>query len=201
MPPYAEDGMPQTAQSGNPPAGSTTAWRAFALAVPIAAFAGLAVLLAGALGRDPGALPSSMIGRLVPTFSLPPIEGRTKGLSSADLIGSASLVNVFASWCVACRDEHPAVHGVESGWPVPVHGINYNDRPANAAAWLDALGDPYDRTGADRDVQIAIDWGVYGVPETFVVSTDGTILYRHVGPVTALVLGDVMLPLIEEASR
>lgn len=186
--------MPETAQSGNPPAGSTTAWRALALIVPIAAFAGLAVLLAGAL-------PSSMIGRLVPTFSLPPVEGRTKGLSFADLIGSASLVNVFASWCVACRDEHPLFMALKADGTVPVLGINYKDRPANAAAWLHALGDPYDRTGADRDGRIAIDWGVYGVPEPFVVSADGTIFYRHVGPVTALVLGDAMLPLIEEASR
>ena len=193
--------MPETAQSGNPPAGSTTAWRVFALTVPIAAFAGLAVLLAGPLGRDSGALPSNMIGRLVPTFSLPPVEGRTKGLSSADLIGSASLVNVFASWCVACRDEHPLFMALKADGTVPVHGINYKDRPANAAAWLDALGDPYDRTGADRDGRIAIDWGVYAVPETFVVSADGTILWRHVGPVTAQVLGDVMLPLTEEAAR
>jgi cytochrome c biogenesis protein CcmG/thiol:disulfide interchange protein DsbE len=112
------------------------------------------------------------------------------------LKGEVSLVNVFASWCVACREEHPVLMNLRREGFVPIHGLNYKDRPEDAARWLDTLGDPYTRTGADLDGRVAIDWGVYGVPETFVVDRDGRIAYKHIGPVTPDVLEKKLRPLI-----
>ncbi len=152
--------------------------------LPLGVFAGLAATFAFSLGRDPSKLPSALIGRPVPAFALPPVKGRTLGLSNSDLKGGISLVNVFASWCVPCRQEHPLFLDLNKRGTVPVHGINYKDRPDDAAAWLNELGDPYTRTGADRDGRVSIDWGVYGVPETFVVNRAGIIAHKHVGPLT-----------------
>ncbi|MGE0333883.1 MAG: DsbE family thiol:disulfide interchange protein [Gammaproteobacteria bacterium] len=169
--------------------------------VPVVFFLALGVVLGWGLTRDPRELPSALIGKPVPEFALPPVQGRTRGLASTDLEGEVSLVNVFASWCVACREEHPLFMRLEAEGVVPIHGLNYKDRPQDAARWLDTLGDPYTRTGADRDGRVAIDWGVYGVPETFVVSNDGRIAYKHVGAVTPEVLRTTILPLIETLRR
>lgn len=141
-------------------------------------------------------LPSALIGKEVPTFSLPPVRGRALGLSSADLVGEVSIVNVFASWCVPCREEHPLLSDLARRDVVPIHGINYKDLPEQAGAWLDELGDPYTRTGADIDGRVGIDWGVYGVPETYVVDADGRVAYRHVGPLSAGTLEQTLLPLV-----
>ncbi len=164
--------------------------------LPVTLFIALAVALAWGLTRDPGELPSVLIGKPVPEFALPPVQGRTLGLSSDDLRGEVSLVNVFASWCTACRDEHPLFMRLSASGVVPIHGLNYRDRPEDAAGWLDELGDPYTRTGADRNGRVGIDWGVYGVPETFVVGPDGRIAYKHVGPVTERALKETILPLV-----
>jgi len=164
--------------------------------LPIAAFAGIAIALAWGLGRDPGVIPSVLIGRPVPQFALPPVRGRALGLSSADLNGEVSLVNVFASWCTACRAEHPIFMRLKAEGVVPIHGLNYKDRPDDAANWLDTLGDPYTRTGADLNGRVAIDWGVYGAPETFVVTRDGQIAHKHIGAITPKDLDETILPLI-----
>jgi cytochrome c biogenesis protein CcmG/thiol:disulfide interchange protein DsbE len=169
--------------------------------LPAAGFAGLAVALAWGLRRDPTELPSSLIGKPVPVFSLPPIQGRRFGLSSANLRGEVSLVNVFASWCIACRAEHPLLMGLASDKAVPIHGINYKDAPADAMRWLDTLGDPYTRIGADRDGRVSIDWGVYGVPETYVVGADGRIAHKHVGPLTELDIQEKILPLVKHLRK
>jgi len=169
--------------------------------LPLAAFASLAIAFAVGLHRDPGLVPSPLIGREIPKFSLPPVQGRSLGLSSADLTGEVSLVNVFASWCVACRAEHPLFMGLKENGAVRVHGLNYKDAPADAAAWLDTLGDPYTRTGADRDGRVAIDWGVYGVPETYVITKVGRIAHKQVGPITPKDLQRTILPLIERLRR
>ncbi|XNY09565.1 DsbE family thiol:disulfide interchange protein (plasmid) [Sinorhizobium meliloti] len=108
-----------------------------------------------------------------------------------------SLINVLASWCVACREEHPLFMPLSQGRTAPIPGLNYKDRPQDASQWLNTLGDPYTRTGADRDGRISIEWGVYGVPETFVVGADGRIAYKHVGPVTGEALRETILPLVE----
>ncbi len=166
-------------------------------AVPIMVFASLTVVLAWGLTHNAQEIPSALIGKPVPELTLPPVKGRTLGLASDDLRGEISLVNVFASWCVACRQEHPLFMRIAASKAVPLHGLNYKDRPDDAAQWLDTLGDPYTRTGADLNGRVAIDWGVYGVPETFVVGADGRIAYKHIGPVTEDALARTILPLVE----
>ena len=175
--------------------------RRIVLLVPLAVFVGLAVFFAIGLTLDPREVPSVLIGKPVPQFALPPVQGRTLGLATADLKGEVSLVNVFASWCVACREEHPLLMQISREGIVPVHGLNYKDAPADAARWLDQMGDPYRRTGADRDGRVAIDWGVYGVPETFVVDANGTIAYKRIGPITPDVWNNTMLPLIRSLQK
>jgi cytochrome c biogenesis protein CcmG/thiol:disulfide interchange protein DsbE len=165
--------------------------------LPVVVFVVVAVGLAIGLTRNSQEIPSALIGKPVPEFSLPPVQGRTLGLSTSDLEGEVSLVNVFASWCTACRHEHPLFMRLAEDGLVPIHGLNYKDRPEDAAKWLDDLGDPYTRTGADLDGRVGIEWGVYGVPETFVIGRDGTIAYKHIGPVSAQDLEETILPLVE----
>jgi cytochrome c biogenesis protein CcmG/thiol:disulfide interchange protein DsbE len=170
-------------------------------ALPVLAFIGLAITFIAGLNYDPHLVPSPLIGRRVPSFDLPPVGGHKRGLSSADLKGRVSLVNVFASWCVSCRDEHPLLLALKQKGIVPIEGIDYKDAPADAARWLAAMGDPYSRIGADVTGRVAIDWGVYGVPETFVVGPDGHIAYKQVGPVTVQVLERKILPLVAALRR
>ena len=168
------------------------------LLIPELAFVGLAVAFALSLNHDPSVVPSALIGRPVPSFSLPPVNGRTLGLSSVDLKGRVSLVNVFASWCVACRAEHPLLMRLRAQGVVPIDGLDYKDKPDDAARWLDAMGDPYTRTGADIDGRVAIDWGVYGVPETYVIDREGRIAFKQIGPITPEILDKTILPLVEK---
>lgn len=169
--------------------------------LPVALFLIIAVAFAYGLTRDPRTIPSVLIDKPVPTFALPPVQGRSLGLSSADLKGEVTLVNFFASWCVACLVEHPLFVELKKKGAVPVHGINYKDRPGDAAAWLDKYGDPYTRTGADLDGRVGIDWGVYGLPETFVVDRQGRIAYKHIGPISKRDMDEKILPLIEKLRR
>ena len=171
--------------------------------IPLALFAAVGAFLAVGLTRDPQKLPSALIDKPAPEFSLPPLAGRAAaggdGLSRADLAGGSGpvLVNVFASWCVPCRIEHPLLARLaEQG--ATVHAINYKDKPEDAAAWLKELGDPYREIGADRDGRVGIEWGVYGVPETFVVDKAGNIVHKHVGPLMARDLERTILPLLEK---
>lgn len=156
--------------------------------LPVLVFAALAGVFAARLlsGDDPQTLPSALLDKPVPAFDLPPIAARPadSGLASADLEGGGvKLVNVFASWCVPCRIEHPVLTALAEEEGITVHGINYKDDPNDVATWLDELGDPFARVGVDDSGRTAIEWGVYGVPETFVVDNEGRIIYRHVGPV------------------
>jgi cytochrome c biogenesis protein CcmG/thiol:disulfide interchange protein DsbE len=169
--------------------------------LPILVFVVVGIGLAVGLTRDPSTLPSALIDRPVPTFQLPPIAGRRgQGLTDADLSGRVSLVNVFASWCVPCRVEHPLLMRLaEEG--VPIYGIDYKDPADDAAAWLTEMGDPYRQIGADTNGRVGIDWGVYGVPETFVVDAAGRIRHRHVGPLRAKDVDETILPLLRELSQ
>jgi cytochrome c biogenesis protein CcmG/thiol:disulfide interchange protein DsbE len=179
-------------------------WRLRAMyLIPLVVFLGLAVAFGWALDpdRNPRDLPSVLIGKPVPKFSLPPVQGRILGLASADLKGEVSLVNVFASWCTACRYEHPVFMMLKEQGVVPIHGLNYKDRPEDAAKWLGDLGDPYTRTGADLDGRVSIDWGVYGVPETFVIDREGRIVFKQVGPVTPEVYREKIRPLLVELRK
>lgn len=166
--------------------------------LPLLVFAGISTFLAVGLTLDPRHVPSPLIGKPVPVFSLPPVQGQSLGLATSDLNGEVSLVNIFASWCVACRDEHPLLMQIKRDSIVPVHGIDYKDNPGDAARWLGDVGNPYTRTGADLDGRVAIDWGVYGVPETFVIDRQGRIAYKHIGALTPAVLDGTLLPLIQK---
>lgn len=170
--------------------------RRLVVLLPVTLFFLLAALLAIGLQRDPSKLPSTLIGRKAPAFSLPPVKGRVLGLSNENLTGQVSLVNVFASWCVACRAEHPLLMRLADNKTVAIFGLNYKDKPDDAARWLTAMGDPYGRTGADLDGRVAIDFGVYGVPETFVIGADGVIAYKQIGALTEEALSNTVLPLI-----
>ena len=168
--------------------------------LPVLLFLAISVGLAIGLTRDPSTLPSALLDKPAPEFALPPLPGHGaagEGLSTADLRGDgASLVNVFASWCAPCRVEHPLLERL-AGEGVTVHGINYKDKPDAARAFLGELGDPYRRIGFDESGRVAIDWGVYGVPETFVVDAGGRIVYRHVGPLTPRDVDEAIRPLLE----
>jgi len=161
---------------------------------------GIAALLGAAfywgLWNKDDRLPSTLIGRSVPEFALPPIEGRADGLSTADLRGEVSIVNVWASWCVPCRVEMPLLVDLAETGTVPIHGINHKDAPEAALGFLAELGDPYTRIGADRNGRASIDWGVYGLPETFVIDGEGRIAYKHVGPFDRRALEDEILPVV-----
>ncbi len=166
--------------------------------LPLAAFLVIGGYLAVGLTLDPHKLPSMLQGEPVPPFDLPPIKGRgDKGFASTDLVGQVSLVNVFGSWCVACRVEHPFLMKIkENGW-VPVHGIDWREEtPDTGPAWLKRFGDPYTLIGDDPRSKAAIAFGVTGAPETFVVDHVGVIRYKHVGPISAEVWEKTLQPLI-----
>ncbi|MDE0378183.1 MAG: DsbE family thiol:disulfide interchange protein [Rhodospirillales bacterium] len=164
------------------------------------------VALAAALGvqlltGDPSKVPSALIDKPVPAFALPPVQGfeEAGGFATADLgNGEIALVNIFASWCGPCRVEHPLLMALAEAGTVPLYGINYKDKPEDAERWLGRLGNPYILMGADLDGRTGIDWGVYGVPETFVVDGAGRIRHRHVGVLSQYDLDETILPLIED---
>jgi cytochrome c biogenesis protein CcmG/thiol:disulfide interchange protein DsbE len=166
----------------------------------------LFLLLAGAFlaqllsGRDSAVVPSALIGATAPETVLPPLEGmELPGLDTSAFDGGVTLVNVWASWCAPCRQEHPLLMALAADERVSIVGLNYKDRADNARRFLGELGNPYRAIGTDDTGRAAIDWGVYGVPETFLVGPDGTILYKHVGPFTAQSMRDELMPRIERA--
>jgi cytochrome c biogenesis protein CcmG/thiol:disulfide interchange protein DsbE len=165
--------------------------------VPVALFTVLAVYFGLGLSRDPSLLPSALINKPAPDFSLLPL-GDVPGLAAADLVGQVTLVNFFASWCAPCRIEHPLLMRLAAEDRVALYGIDYKDMPENATRLLAELGDPYRRIGVDRDGRTAIDFGVYGVPETYIIDKGGRIRYRQVGPITAEDYEGKILPLLKQ---
>jgi cytochrome c biogenesis protein CcmG/thiol:disulfide interchange protein DsbE len=168
--------------------------------LPVALFALVAIVFYGGLETETNVLPSPLIDKPAPEFTLPALAGGEPGFSSADLLGKVSLVNVFASWCVPCRAEHPVLNALSRSKRVPIYGINYKDKTEAARSWIAELGNPYTRIGADEG-RIGIEWGVYGVPETFVVDRSGRIRYKHVGPLTEDDLDRKILPLIASLEK
>ena len=166
------------------------------LLLPLAVFGLLGAAFYWGLWNNDARLPSTLIDKAVPEFALAPIEGRQDGLSSADLQGQVSLVNVWASWCVPCRMENPLLVELAEAGILPIYGINYKDAPEEALAFLNELGDPFTRIGVDRSGRVAIDWGVYGLPETFVIDAEGRIAYKHVGPFDRRALEEDILPVV-----
>lgn len=165
---------------------------------PTLLFVALIGLFASRLHQDPSALPSVLLDTPVAPFSLDALPGRDRPLSSDVLRGQLSLVNVFGSWCVACREEHEFLMTLKAQGDVPVHGINWRERnPADGMRWLEKHGDPYDRVGQDPDSRVAIALGVTGAPETFVIDAAGIIRYRHVGVLTPAIWASTLKPLID----
>lgn len=165
--------------------------------LPLGVFFVLAVALGVGLTLKPSVIPSALIDQAVPTFNLPPVAGTERGLTNDDLKGEARLVNFFASWCIPCKVEHPLLNRLTKEGVVPVYGINYKDAPEDIRAWLDKLGNPYVRSGADLDGRVGIEWGVYGLPETFIVDGGGRIRYKHIGPMRAEDIEECILPVVE----
>ena len=165
--------------------------------VPAVVIVALLGLLLFGLSNDPRTIPSPFIGKPAPAFELQTLRDPSKVMTTADLKGEVSLVNVWASWCVACRHEHQLLVDLARTGKVRIIGLNYKDEAADAKLWLQRLGNPYMVTLVDRDGRAGIDWGVYGVPETFIVDRDGVVQHKHVGPVTPDSLRDTILPLIE----
>jgi len=174
--------------------------------LPLVVFAALAglFLFQLTLGGDPQKIPSALIDKPAPDVELLPVEGlnangaQVPGFSRSDLTGRVSVVNVFASWCVPCRQEHPLLEDLARVEGLQLIGINYKDKPENARRFLGSLGNPYDRIGADAAGRTAIDWGVYGVPETFIVDADGMIRFKFIGPLTPASYRDRFLPELQK---
>jgi len=166
--------------------------------IPLGIFIALVALLAVGLGLDPREVPSPLIDKPAPAFTLPTLYEPDRTFSDTDLLGQVTLVNVWASWCVACRQEHPLlVELAGSSDTVPVIGLNYKDTEQEAKRWLSRYGDPYTVSIVDADGRVGIDWGVYGVPETFVVDRQGLIRYKQIGPIDEQVLEETIMPLVK----
>ncbi|MCG5243931.1 DsbE family thiol:disulfide interchange protein [Azospirillum doebereinerae] len=165
--------------------------------LPFLLFIGVGVAFYMGFQRDPRDIPSALIDKPVPSFTLPPLPGRPEGLSAAGLKGDVTLVNVFASWCIPCKAEHPVITRLAREQGVTVRAINHKDKAEDALAWLARNGDPYASIGADLDGRVSIDWGVYGVPETFLVDRQGRIRFKHVGPLTPQVVEEQILPMVQ----
>ena len=170
--------------------------------LPVALFLVLAGYFALALrpGYDPHDLPSALIDRPAPSFKLAGLDG-APGLDRAQFAGEVALVNFFASWCIPCRLEQPVLMGLASETKVPLYGIAYKDKPTDAAQYLKELGDPYRRVGLDESGRVGINFGVYGVPETYVIDKEGRIRLRHVGPLDTEAVAKELLPLLKKLGR
>lgn len=164
-------------------------------------FLALATVLWLGLGRDPAEVPSPLVGKPVPAFRLTQLEHPTQTISPADMAGQVWLLNVWASWCTACREEHPALLAFAEESGVPVIGLNYKDVREDGIRWLDRLGNPYRTSGFDLDGRVGIDFGVYGVPETFVIDRQGIIRFKFIGGLTPEQIKKKLLPLIKELNR
>ena len=169
--------------------------------IPLVIFVVLAVFLAIGLTRDPHELKSVLINKPAPTFRVPQLKAADKMISNEDMRGKVWLLNVWASWCVACREEHPYLLEYAKSGVVPIYGLNYKDRREDALATLDELGDPYIASAVDLDGRVGIDFGVYGAPETYVIDQGGTIRFKYVGPMMPDVWKEKILPVVQELNR
>jgi cytochrome c biogenesis protein CcmG/thiol:disulfide interchange protein DsbE len=186
----------QPPESGTGSSGSR--WR---LALPLGLFAALLIVLFFGLVHSPekGVIISPLVGKAAPQFSIPNLVSGAQPVSNASLRGHWSVVNVWGSWCVTCRDEHSTLLMIKQQGVVPIIGIDWNDTPANANTWLQQLGDPYDQIGEDPDGHVAIDWGVSAAPESFLVNPQGIIVYKQVGEITPDVWREQFLARIDAA--
>ena len=164
--------------------------------IPLVVFIAIGLLLAVGLKLNPREVPSPLINQLAPDFRLPQLLVRDREFATVDLRGQVWVLNVWASWCTACRIEHQLLHDLTDNEPVHLVGLNYKDEPMAAISWLRTRGNPYSLIAVDSTGDVAIDWGVYGVPETFVIDADGIIRYKHIGPLDENTLRGKILPLV-----
>lgn len=169
--------------------------------LPFAVFLAIGIALMAGLRRNPGELPSALIGKPAPAFELPVLEADGRTVRASDLRGKVWMLNVWASWCGPCQLEHPLLVDFAARTKVPVVGLNYKDKPEAARAWLQRLGNPYSATLVDSQGRTGIDFGVYGVPETFVIDREGIVRYRQAGPLTREALEQRVLPLLRQLEK
>jgi cytochrome c biogenesis protein CcmG, thiol:disulfide interchange protein DsbE len=168
--------------------------------IPLALFVVLAVFLGLGLKRNPSEVPSPLVGKAAPAFTLPQLDADAS-FSPKDMAGKVWMLNVWASWCVSCREEHPVLVEFAKTKVAPLIGLDYKDKRADAKDWLARFGNPYDLSVVDADGRVGIDYGVYGVPETYVIDKAGTIRFKQIGPVTREVMRDKIVPLIKELQK
>ncbi|TAK72514.1 MAG: DsbE family thiol:disulfide interchange protein [Betaproteobacteria bacterium] len=166
--------------------------------IPLVVFIVLVVFLGVGLTLNPREVPSPLINKPAPAFQLPQLHAPDKTFAQKDMLGKVWMLNVWASWCVACREEHPNLVELARSGVVPIVGLNYKDERPDGIAWLARFGNPYELSAYDRDGRIGIDYGVYGVPETYVIDKAGVIRYKRIGVVTPEILRDKILPLVKE---
>lgn len=166
--------------------------------IPVTLLVVLAAFFARGLWLDPGYIPSPLVGKPAPEFSLPALKDPESVVSSKDYDGRVALLNVWATWCVGCREEHEFLYELSESGTVPIYGLNWRDEREAALDWLERLGDPYEASAYDYDGQVAVEWGVYGAPETFLLDRDGTVLHKHVGPLTVSHWRSDFLPIIKQ---
>jgi len=166
--------------------------------LPLGVFLGLVVFLAAGLKLNPREVPSPLIDKPAPAFSLTQLENPAQTIRRDDLLGKVWMLNVWASWCVACRQEHPLLVKFAQSKLLPIYGLNYKDSRPDGLQWLARFGNPYDASLFDQDGRVGIDWGVYGVPETFIIDRQGVVRFKHIGPLTPDVIRSRIEPLVRK---
>lgn len=169
--------------------------------LPLGIFAALVALLGIGLTLNPREVPSPLIGKPAPHFELPQLHESGRTFTEKDMLGKVWILNVWASWCVSCREEHPVLLDLARSGAVPIYGLNYKDKRPDGLAWLQNMGDPYRLSAFDAEGRVGIDYGVYGVPETYLIDKRGVIRYKRIGPLTAEIIKEKLLPLAQELGR
>ena len=173
-------------------------WRMWRFVIPIGLFAALIGFFFFSLDRDKETLPSPLLGKPAPAFELPRLEDPSRQVAGRDFAGNPYVLNVWATWCVGCRQEHETLLEIARRGEVPIVGLNWKDDSAQAQRWLHELGNPYVTVASDSEGRTAIDWGVYGAPETFLIDASGTVIYKHIAPMTIEIWEREFLPLIRQ---
>jgi cytochrome c biogenesis protein CcmG, thiol:disulfide interchange protein DsbE len=166
--------------------------------IPLAIFLGLVLFLGAGLRLDPREVPSPLIGKPAPAFNLTLLDNPGQSIRRDDMLGKVWMLNVWASWCVACREEHPLLVAFARQNLLPIYGLNYKDKRIDGMKWIANFGNPYTASLFDEDGRVGIDWGVYGVPETFIIDKQGTVRFKQIGPVTPEVIRDRIEPLVRK---
>lgn len=169
--------------------------------IPLVLFIGLVAFLAIGLGRDPHEVPSPLINKPAPAFQLAQLHDPSKQFSAAEMRGKVWLLNVWASWCVSCREEHPVLVQLSRTGAVPIYGLNWKDQREDAISWLSELGNPYELSVSDSEGRVAIDYGVYGAPETYLIDKNGVIRFKQIGPIDQDTLDKKILPLVKQLNQ